>query len=301
MDQVDNSSITQLPILKSLLHKGKTIKVLQILRKLKTQIDITSLIDQLLPYGNVLFYIFVKSENKDIMNSFHTFDKILNILEPKIIIDLLTFNIIDLEYSAKINNISLDKVIYMIIQFSYYNPEIKQYLFNKYSTYISTNYLTEDGLLRHMLFYNVCNDIFVYIRACKEYDKLTAEYITFDKVLISFQTMHDKYQLHSNYDRASANANASASANANASAIKNNIGLVSESRNRLVGVTHLIHDICYDKLLSLPEYTEYKENFETFYEITGISISTNIKDALDKLCYDSYQYINNKVPWGSQT
>lgn len=69
----------------------------------------------------------------------------------------------------------------------------------------------------------------------------------------------------------------------------------------------------------IPEYSEYKAKFESYYNINETpakspkTSTTNsqtvhslgksnkkMKNILDKLCYDSYEYINSKVPWGSQ-
>jgi hypothetical protein len=293
MDQLDiNSNKYVISLLQNMLAHNDKFSAIKLLRKLKYEhsLDITHFIDQVLHLGDIVFYRFVKMESRDIINSFNTFDKILHTIEPNVIIDLLEFDIIEPEYSAQVNNVSLDKVIYIIIQFSEYDENVKQYLFNKYYQHISN-----EGLLHHMIFYNVCNDIFVYVRACMQNNKYTQEFINFDKVLASYQTMYDKYKDNEDF----------------------NICL----RSRLIGAVKQINNICLDKLLDMPDYKTYKEKFESYYNInekedTSITTSvtklhtiytldksdtsTPIKDILDKLCYDSYEYINNNVPWGSQ-
>jgi hypothetical protein len=162
-------------MLVKLLINGEKFKAIQILRNLKKQnVDITYLIDQVLPLGDIVFFRFVKTESRDLVNSFHAFDKYLHTMETSLILDLFKYDIIEPQYSAKINNVSLDKVIYMIIQFTEYNPTIKAYLFDKYSSGVSNM-----GLLEHMIFYNVCHDIFIYINACNQDDRVINKLLNF--------------------------------------------------------------------------------------------------------------------------
>ena len=277
-------------LLQTMLVKNEKFNAIKLLRKLKYEnnIDITYFIDQLLPLGEIVFYRFVKMESREMINSFHTYDKILHTIDYKAIIDLLEFNIIEPEYAAQVNEVSLDKVIYIIIQFSEYNDIVKDYLYKKYSQHIS-----DEGLLHHMIYYNVCNDIFVYVRACMQYDKCTSEFINFNKILESYQAMYDRHKDNDDF----------------------NVSL----RSRLIGVLKLVKVLCLDKLLMMPEYTEYKEKFESYYNINETPDPTNktadtksntiyslgsdnkkMQNILDKLCYDSYEYINGVVPWGSQ-
>jgi hypothetical protein len=126
-----------------------------------------------------------------------------------------------------------------------------------------------------------------------QYDKCSPEFINFDKVLESYQAMYDKHKDDENFNNC--------------------------LRSRLIMVIELINTLCLDKLLMMPEYNEYKKKFEGYYNInetqelspkTSTTKSNTIyslgksnkkmKSILDKLCYDSYEYINGKVPWGSQ-
>jgi len=278
MEQLDTKSTNNIiTILGNFLLKGEKFKAIQLLRNLKNinNIDITYLIDEILPFGDIVFYRYVKSESREMINSFHTFDKILHNMETNIILDLLKFDIIEPYYSAEVNNTNIDIVIYMIIQLSHYDEEVRKYLFQKYSL-DSSNNITEEGLLRHMFLVNVCNDIYVYIKACLDNNMLSPNVLNFDRILESYQAMYDK---HKDIPKDK-----------------------KRLRSRLIGITQLINKQCLDKLLMLPEYAEYKANFEYYHEFREIINKGNleIKQLLDKICYDSYQYINDKVPWGSQ-
>ena len=277
MDKLDTESTNNIiAILGNFLLKGEKFKAIQLLRNLKNKnnIDIMYLIDQILPLGDIVFYRYVKSESRNMMNSFHTFDKILHTNDTNLILDLLKFDIIEPYYSAKVNNTDIETVIYMIIQLSEYNEEVKEYLFQKYSLSIgNSNNISEEGLLRHMLLENVCNDIFVYIRTSLEYNMTVPEVLNFDKILESYQAMYDKHKDDPKENK--------------------------RLRSRLIGITQLINKQCLDYLLMLPEYEAYKAKFESYYEFKDTR-SHEIKHLLEQICYDSYEYINYRVPWGSQ-
>lgn len=271
MEQLDDESMNSIiSVLGNIMIKGDNIKAIQLLRNLKQKnIEITYLIDQILPFGDIIFYRYVKSVNRDMMNSFHTFDKILHTNDSNLILDLLKFDIIEPYYSVKVNKTDIATVIYMIIQLSDYDEKVKTYLFEKYA-------VNEEGLLRHMFLENVCNDVFVYIRACLENNMTSPQVLNFDRIIDSYQAMYDKY--------------------------KNNEKDKKRLQSRLIGITQLINKQCLDNLLMLPEYEDYKKRFESFYESKQIFKKENsqLKQLLDKICYDSYEYVNFRVPWGSQ-
>ena len=297
------------------------------------KLQIIQIIEEVLPLcdGNIKLLNYVNSFDCNILNMFKNLDKILHKLDTQSIRYLCDNKIININLSATLNNVSIEKVMYIIIQFSEYNIEIKKYLFDEYAikyvnkkrkTYI-TNYIAKANLLNisiseenkilqalyykilrdleaqlliHMLYYNVCNDIFVYIKACIDNNMLSADILNFNRILESFQAMDAKYKND-----------------------KNNICL----RSRLVGVIKLISDQCLYKVITIPEYTDYKKNFNTFYNIHNIKLlqdvdvhiqTTNKKtrkhtkitnkqqliNILDLICYDSYYYIDSQLPWGSQ-
>jgi hypothetical protein len=272
----EQSANTLVGVLASFLERGEKFKTIKILRDLKAKkVDISYLIDQILPLGDIIFYRFVKDEQRSLINSFNTFDKILHNLEPQTVIDLLHFNIIEPHIAAEVNNTSLDKVIYMIIQFTEYEPLVYDYLFKKYPRDI-----THEGLLNHMIFYNICHDIFIYINACNKSNRNTAEFLNFERILESYQRMYDKY--------------------------KDDEKQRKFLRSRLIGLAPLISKQCKDRLLMMPEYEEYKAKFQSYYQINHTNDTDANRDTseiirlLDKICYDSYDWVNDKVPWGSQ-
>lgn len=283
MEQLDGESAKNIiTVLGNFLMKGEKFKAIQLLRNLKNRnnIDITYFIDEILPFGDIVFYRYVKSENREMINSFHTFDKILHNMEPNIILDLLKFDIIEPYYSAEVNNTNISTVVYMIIQLCHYDEEVRKYLFQKYSIESSYN-ISEEGLLKHMFLVNFCNDIFVYIKACFDNNMLSSNVLNFNRILESYQAMYDK---HKDIPKDK-----------------------KRLRSRLIGITQLINKQCLYKLLMLPEYIEYKTNFESYHEYKEIIKQNNtkinnleIKQLLDEICYDSYEYVNYRVPWGSQ-
>ena len=86
-------------LLKFLLINGNIKELYTILKDFKNKIpdgDITYFLDYLLPFGNVLFYRYVKGECREMMNSFHTFDKILHTMKTEDIINVLNFTPLDI-------------------------------------------------------------------------------------------------------------------------------------------------------------------------------------------------------------
>ena len=74
-------------------------------------------------------------------------------------------------------------------------------------------------------------------------------------------------------------------------------------RSRLFGITQIINQLCKIHKLEMPEYKQYKNNFDRYYQINNdhtIETQQKIKKLLNRICYDSFIYINDAVPWGSQ-
>ena len=110
---------------------------------IKQNIDmhqIIYIIEELLSFGDIEFLRFVNSFNSGIINMFTNLDKILHKMDTDIILTLLYDKIIDIELSAKLNKVSLANVMYIIIQFSDYNKDIKQYLFDLYVSQCVINF-----------------------------------------------------------------------------------------------------------------------------------------------------------------
>lgn len=247
-------------------------------------IQIRQIIEGILPNikGNVELILYINAFDNTIINMIINLDIILHTIDASIIMQLLKDKIIDINVIAKINNISIEKTINIIIQFCDYDDKIKLYLYNNY---IDTNNVSklnrrciilklEYNLLVHMLYYNICNDIFVYIKTCVDNNMLSPKLLTFNAILLTFQKLEFT--------------------------IKND-NTINQARlkGRLIGVTQLISKYCFDYLFSIPEYTDYKANFNTYYNIHTDN-NKELSKQLDIICLDSYKYINSQLPWGSR-
>jgi hypothetical protein len=252
-----------LKTLMSLNERGKVYKILKDFKSKSPDNDISYFLDELLPWADVLFCRFIKGENKDIINSFHTFDKILHGLPIEDIISLLKFDIIEPVYSAQINETTLEHVIYMIMQFSEYRDEIISYMFEKYSDIITIN-----GFVKHLLFNNINNDIIVYLKALHEKNLIVPEYITFERVIDSYKFMYEK--------------------NTNANYLN----------SRLLHVIDLFVNTSIKYQVMMPSFQEYYESLKKLYTVQGNN--EHIIKAMHKLCFDCHSYINGKLPWGLQ-
>lgn len=259
--QEDVYSVCEL--LKYLMQNNEQKKVYTILKDFKNKVpdaDITFFLDALLPYGNLLFYRYVKGESLDMMNSFHTFDKIFHTMDPALIINLLKFDIIQIEHSAKINNCSMQHIIYMIIQFNEYQEQLINYMFETYNEIV--NYI---GLAEHMLYNNIINDIIVYLKALLEKNLMIVEYIDFEKVLNSYEHIQ-----------------------------KNNQNSIL-SRSRMINVITLFINICKKDEMMMPDYDEFKKRFRNQYTLSGEI--EKLENALDRLSKDCHDHINGMLPW----
>lgn len=298
--------------------KQETAHAITIINNLrKSNLDnthIIKIIENVLPVANIEFLIFINTINNNIINNVKNLDNILQHLPSNDIIELLENKILNIQTTAENMTMTPEKIMFIIIQFSNYNNDIIKYLFNisfnnkfnndsnnsndknnkskiglKSNKRINTTYLElvklkyksnvlPYKLLEHMLYYNVCNDIFVYVKACIDNNMLSSEVLNFDKILASFTIMNNNKKNEQQH-------------------------ISIRLRSRLVGVINLISELCYTYDLEMPLYKDYTTNFKTFYKTYKVDNQTTNKtilDLLDAICLDSYIYINDYVPWGAQ-
>ena len=319
LKKLDENSIKfwsgSIMILLQLGEKTDIYKAIEIIKKLQTfNIHIESIItiiENVLPFSDIIFMMFVKSIDNNILNKLTNLDALFHRLEPDVIMNLLKHKIIDIEHMALINNITIEKAILFTIQFSLYNDNIIQYLINKYiikqkdipqilqtqqqhNTQRSHNIfmmrqkiqhrITQESILdkffsnlvQHMVCDNVKNEIFIYIKSCITGNMIQPEILNFKNILESFNKLNDTFKDDIDNRRL---------------------------RSRLVGVTKLISKYCTDKLLTIPTYKDYQTNFNTFYKThTPDTINDNkqLLIQIDLICQDSYNYINLQLPWGAR-
>jgi hypothetical protein len=272
-------------LLKHLLSMGQKFKVIQILRDLKTNIeynDITYLLSQLLPFGDIIFYKFVKTESREILNSLHSFDNMLHFKTSKEIIEMLHHDIIEPEYAAELNRCTLYNVLYYIVQFSEYDEGVIQYLFDKYS---SRGVFSYEGLVNHMLFKNVVNDVMVYLNTCITSGNLNGNTLSFTNILESYQRLVEKYEKENEHTPARDGYDK------------------KFLRSRFIGVCSLIVSLCVEHSIMLPTFIEFEAIFKSYYSVNNIKDTKYQKEIiqlLDKLIYDCYMYVDTQLPWGLQ-
>ena len=283
---VDNLALDDaIELLKHLLSLGQKFKVIQILRDLKTNIedhDITYVLNELLPFGDIIFYKFVKTESREILNSLYSFDKMLHFKTSKEITDMLHHDIIEPEYAAELNSCSLYNVLYYIVQFSEYDEGVMQYMFNKYA---NRGVFSYEGLVNHMFFKNVINDMMVYLNTCITSRNLNSNTLSFENVLGSYQRLVDKYEKENEltpprdgYDK-------------------------KFLRSRFIGVCSLIVSLCVQHSIMLPTFIEFEAIFKSYYNVNHIDdtkYKEEVLSLLDKLIYDCYMYVDMQLPWGLQ-
>ena len=272
-------------LLKKLLSLGQKFKVIQILRDLKTNIDdndITYILNELLPHGDIIFYKFVKTESREILNSLYAFDRMLHFKTSKEIINMIHHDIIEPEYAAELNDCTLFNVLYYIVQFSEYDESVIQYLFEKYS---SKGVFSYEGLINHMLCKNVINDIMVYLKTCINNGNLNSESLSFESVLSSYKRMAEKYKKE-------------------IQPIGDGDGYQNKFlRSRLIGVCSLIVSLCVQHSIMLPTFIEFEAILKSYYNVNHIEdfkYKEEIIQLLDKLIYDCYMYVDMQLPWGLQ-
>jgi hypothetical protein len=246
-------------------QRGKVYTILKDFKARAPESDITFFLNELLPYGDLLFYRYVRGECQDMMNSFYTFDQIMHNMKPDDIINLLKFDIIQPEYAARINEVSLDTVLYMIMQFNEYQDGTIEWLMQKY-----TGVINNIGLANHILFYNVIHDIMVFLKALREKDNLKEDFVSFDKVLESYEFIH-----------------------------KNNAGNIL-TRSRLINAINIYVDICKKESHIMPHFDTFYNKFNRLFTVSGVNAKL-LKKALRQLCKDCHNYISDKLPWGLQS
>jgi len=270
-------------LLRHLLSLGQKFKVIQILRDLKTNIenhDITYILNELLPLGDIIFYKYVKTESREIINSLYSFDKMLHFKTGKEIIDMIHHDIIEPEYAAELNSCTLYNVLYYIIQFSEYDDDVIQYLFGKYSSKCVCSY---EGLINHMLCKNVINDIMVYLKTCVSGGTLNSTSMSFESILASYKRMEEKYKMENTPPK---------------DGYENKF-----LRSRLIGVCSLIISLCVKHSIMLPTFIEFEAVLKSYYSVNHIEdfkYKEEIIQLLNKLIYDCYMYVDMQLPWGLQ-
>lgn len=243
-------------------QRGKVYTILKDFKARAPDSDITFFLNELLPYGDLLFYRYVRGECLDMMNSFYTFDRIMHNMKPDDLINLLKFDIIQPEHSARINEVPLDTVLYMIMQFNEYQDETIAWIMQKYTGVVS--YI---GLANHILFYNVIHDIMVYLKALRDKDNLKQDYVSFEKILESYEFIH-----------------------------KNNPGNIL-TRSRLINAITIFIDICKKESHSMPCFDTFYNKFNGLFTVSGVNAKL-LKKALWRTCKDCHDYISSKLPWG---
>lgn len=283
---VDNLALEDaIELLKHLLSLDQKFKVIQILRDLKSNIenhDIAYILNELLPFGDIIFYKFVKTESREILNSLYSFDKILHFKTSKEIINMLHHDIIEPEYAAELNSCSLYNVLYYIVQFSEYDEVVIQYMFDTYS---NRGVFSYEGLINHMFLKNVINDMMVYLNTCITSRNLNSNTLSFENILGSYQRLVDKCEKENEltyprngYDK-------------------------KFLRSRFIGVCSLIVSLCVQHSIMLQTFIEFEEIFKSYYNVNHIDDTKNKEEVLillDKLIYDCYMYVDMQLPWGLQ-
>jgi hypothetical protein len=178
----------------NMLKLNMTLNLLKILKKIKADCShITYIVSNLLPYGNLLFYRYVKQEYNDMLNSFNAFDIILHafIDHPDKILELLEYKIFDFEYAAIVNKTDLEHVVFVFLQMTEYDEKINEYL-----TLLYPDVITSKKFVNHLVLYNLPQEIAVYMRKCVEKDMFTDKNINYNMIINSFQILKDKYPGH---------------------------------------------------------------------------------------------------------
>jgi len=275
-------------LLKSMLIIGQKINVIKMLKDIKKDIknnDITYFLNELLNYGDIIFYKYVKTESREIVNSLYSFDKILHFKTGKEIIEMLHYDIIEPEFSAKLNSCTVSNVLYYIIQFSEYNEEVIQYLHDNYSL---NDVFSYEGLVKHMLFKNYMFEIMTYLKkyfaSCngKRLD------ITFENILASYKHLIDNYEIEYSKNPHNEEVNP------------------KYLRSRLFGICSIIAHISKKFEVMLPSFEDYetcfqsKITFSNFDNFELLEEKKELQKKIKKIIYDSYSYIDMKLPWAFQ-
>lgn len=172
----------------ALLAMGRSIPVLQSLKRIRSGCtNIEFVLKQLLPFGDLLFYRYMKSEARNLLNHFDTYDTIFHSVTPATLKQLFDFDILEPHYAAKINGFSLRETLCFIVQFAEYDETFRDYILGKF-----TGLICKNDIYNHILFRNIANEIVIYMKACQNDDKLSAEFVNITEILHTYQCLEDK-------------------------------------------------------------------------------------------------------------
>lgn len=257
MNKACHMAISRLQSLLSSGNKNDTFEAIKILKNIQNDgVDIKKIIYHLLPFTNVIFCSFVRIISKDFINSLDVYDILFNTLIPDDIIKILESKIIEPEYSKIINNLdSLESILYLIIQNCKYDNNVKKYLLTKYKDII-----TDEGVFKHMIMYNIPNDIVLYIKTCIKTNNFNDKYINFKSILNYYKQAEHKYSK-------------------------------KLFASRLHNVIKLIIDIKIQNGYEFPTQQEFVENFKKYYKISD---QKQLHYFMEILPYDIYLYFTTE-------
>jgi hypothetical protein len=237
---------------------NETIPVIRILKKLlEDGYNIDYIIIHLLACGTVLFYQFIKQIRRDLLNHLEAYDEIVRFNKHEEIINLLKYDIIELEHACKINKLdSLEHTIYMFMQLTDYENNINEYLCNRYK-----GITNEEGLFRHQVLYNVPHEIAVYIKSLAG-NALNEHLINFRKIWKSYMIME---------------VNFSGS---------------SMLKGRLVNLVRMICIGVLDKGFKLPSRQEFEKHFNKICIFKGAEKPPLF---LEQLIWDIHWFIDTSI------
>lgn len=253
---------------KGLLSSGDTkeiFKAIQILKKLiDTGHDLDYVLVRLLCHGSLLFFQFVKQVRRDLLNHFEAYDEVVHACKPSETIELLKFGVLELEHATKINKmVSLEATVYMFIQLTDYEDTIQTYLQQQHPTLVSTQ-----GLLNHMVLHSIPHEIAVYLKSLSA-EEFNERFINFRKILLSYETMEDKY--HGS----------------------------PMLKGRLVNLIRMIVDMVFNHGYQLPSMDEFQEAFKKVYTMKDSDNTlVDYSDApmfLQTLPWDVHWHISMKI------
>jgi len=296
----------------------KAIEIIKYLQCIKIHIEsIITIIEFVLPFSDIIFMMFVKSINNNILNKITNLDALLHRLEPDVIMKLLKHNIIDIEQMALISDITIEKAILYTIQFSLYNDNIIQYLINKYiiKEQDIPQILQTQQKLPHTQQQNTQRSHNIFMMRQKIQHRITQESILdkFFSNLVRHMVCENVQNEICVYIKACITGNMIEPEVLNFKNILISFNKLNNTfkddidnrrlRSRLIGVIKLISTYCLDKLLTIPTYKDYQTNFNKFRNLNNLETIKNNKKLLiqiDLICQDSYNFINLQLPWGSR-
>jgi hypothetical protein len=244
-----------------MLSNNETIPVIKVLKKMVSDgYDIDYIIIRLLSHGNLLFYQFIKQSRRDLLNHFEAYDEITHTCKSSEIIDLLKYDILELELATKINGMdTLADTIYMFMQLMDYNDVVKSYLMSRYS-----GIATEEGILRHMVLYNIPHEVAVYLKSLNGKSEFDEKLINFNKIMKSYRVMEINFQGS------------------------------DMLKSRLINVINMVVDSVVNKGMELPSREEFTKHFEARYQIKNKT--ENEKPLfLQLLPWDFYWFISIEI------